>query len=56
MRIYAVPALTTIDRQGERLGETVMKKLLAALGGAVDAAFTPIVPQLIVRAATLDRR
>jgi LacI family transcriptional regulator len=53
---YTTPALTTVDLQSERLGATLMKKLLGVIRGEVVEKLTKIAPQLVLRGSTLARR
>jgi DNA-binding LacI/PurR family transcriptional regulator len=54
---FTVPALTTIDTQGERAGELAMQLLVRQIheGAARDIGHTVIEPVLIVRESTGDR-
>jgi LacI family transcriptional regulator len=50
---YTTPALTTVDLQSERLGATLIDKLLAVIRGERVEKLTRVAPQLIVRESTL---
>lgn len=52
---YAVPALTTIDMQSEKMGEAAMLKLIDVLSGKRDIGHVTLEPRLIVRDSTTRR-
>jgi DNA-binding LacI/PurR family transcriptional regulator len=52
---YAVPALTTVDLQSEKMGELAMLKLIDVLAGKRDIGHVTLEPRLIVRDSTLER-
>jgi LacI family transcriptional regulator len=52
---YAVPALTTVDLQSEKMGEQAMLKLIDALAGKRDIGHVTLEPRLIVRDSTIPR-
>jgi LacI family transcriptional regulator len=52
---YASPALTTVDLQSERMGETGMTKLLATIAGDTTVDLTTLEPQLILRSSVARR-
>ncbi|WP_118180681.1 LacI family DNA-binding transcriptional regulator [Paraburkholderia phosphatilytica] len=53
---YASPALTTVDIQSEKMGETAMLRLIDALAGKRDAVgHVTFEPRLIVRDSTMHR-
>lgn len=52
---YAVPALTTVDLQSEKMGELAMLKLIDVLSGKRDIGHVTLEPRLIVRDSTLER-
>jgi LacI family transcriptional regulator len=49
---YVEPRLTTIDGQGERMGELAMQKLIDVLDGRADTEQVVIEPRLVVRDST----
>ena len=52
---YAVPALTTVDMQSEKMGEAAMLKLIDVLSGKRDIGHVTLEPRLIVRDSTTRR-
>ncbi|TDN69073.1 LacI family DNA-binding transcriptional regulator [Paraburkholderia sp. BL10I2N1] len=52
---FAVPALTTVDLQSEKMGEQAMLKLIDALAGKRDIGHVTLEPRLIVRDSTIPR-
>jgi LacI family transcriptional regulator len=52
---YMTPALTTVDLQSERLGATLMHKLLGVIRGETVEKLTKVAPQLVLRGSTLAR-
>lgn len=52
---YVEPRLTTIDTQGEKMGELAMKKIIDVLDGRTDVAQVTLEPRLVVRDSTARR-
>lgn len=52
---YTTPALTTVDLQSERLGATLMHKLLGVIRGETVDKLTRVAPQLVLRGSTQAR-
>ncbi|WP_116613070.1 LacI family DNA-binding transcriptional regulator [Paraburkholderia unamae] len=53
---YVEPRLTTIDGQGERMGELAMQKLIDVLAGRPDVEQVVLEPRLVVRDSTVACR